>query len=203
VTARDRRPCDDAGFTLIETVVGMVVMSVFLALFTGSVVSMFGSSNHSQAVAHSAQEISNAFTKLDRQVRYASYVGEPGQDPNDGGNWYVEFQNTNTNPATCYQLRVDQGSETLQQRSWSGSGTPSGWQQLATGVLNGGGSGVDAPFVVTAATGTVTSAELTVHLVTGEGTGSNAAQSQSSMTFTALNSTVTTPIRGICAGMRP
>jgi len=198
-----RRPSGDAGFTLIETVVGMVVMSVFLALFTGSVVAMFGSSNHSQAVAHSAQEISNAFTKLDRQVRYASYVGEPGQDPNDGGNWYVEFQNTNTNPATCYQLRVDQGSETLQQRSWSGSGTPSGWQQLATGVLNGGGSGVDAPFVVTAATGTVTSAELTVHLVTGEGTGSNAAQSQSSMTFTALNSTVTTPIRGICAGMRP
>lgn len=198
-----RRPRGDSGFTLIETVVGMVVMSIFLAMFTGSVVMMFGSSNHSQAVAHSAQEISNAFTKLDRQVRYASYVGEPGQDPNDGNNWYVEFENTNTDPAMCYQLRVDQSSDTLQQRSWSGSGTPSAWQQLATGVLNGGGSGADAPFALTPATATVPSAELTVHLVTGEGSGSNAAQSESSMAFTALNSTVTTPIRGFCAGMRP
>jgi len=202
VTARARGG-DDAGFTMIETAVGMVVMSVFLVLFTGSVVSMFGSSNHSQAVAHSAQEIDNAFTKLDKQLRYAAYVGEPGQDPNDGNNWYVEFQDANTSPATCYQLRVDQGTDTLQQRTWSGSGTPSGWQQLATGVLNGGGSGASAPFAVTAATNVVTSAELTVHLITGEGTGSNAAQSQSSMTFTALNSTVTTPIRGICSGMRP
>jgi prepilin-type N-terminal cleavage/methylation domain-containing protein len=198
-----RRPRGDAGFTMIETAVGMVVMSVFLALFTGSVVAMFGSSNHSQAVAHSAQEISIAFTKLDRQVRYASYVGEPGQDANDGGNWYVEFEDANTTPATCYQLRVDQNSQTLQQRSWSGSGTPSAWQQFATGVLNGGGTGAAAPFAVTAASGTVTSAQLTVHLVTGEGSGSYAAQSQISMTFTALNSTVTTPIRGICAGMRP
>jgi prepilin-type N-terminal cleavage/methylation domain-containing protein len=198
-----RRPRGDAGFTMIETAVGMVVMSVFLALFTGSVVAMFGSSNHSQAVAHSAQEISSAFTKLDRQVRYASYVGEPGQDANDGGNWYVEFEDSNTTPATCYQLRIDQGSQTLQQRSWSGSGTPSAWQQLATGVLDGGGTGANAPFAVTAAGGTVTSAQLTVRLVTGEGSGPNAAQSQSSMTFTALNSTVTTPIRGTCAGMRP
>jgi prepilin-type N-terminal cleavage/methylation domain-containing protein len=198
-----RRSRGDAGFTLIETAVGMVVMSVFLALFTGSVVAMFRSSNHSQAVAHSAQQISNAFTRLDRQVRYASYVGEPGQDATDGGNWYVEFEDSNTTPATCYQLRIDQSSQTLQQRSWSGSGTPSGWQQLATGVLNGGGTGANAPFAVTAAGATVTSAQLTVHLVTGEGTGSDSAQSQSTMTFTALNSTVTTPIRGICAGMRP
>jgi prepilin-type N-terminal cleavage/methylation domain-containing protein len=203
VSARTRRPSGDAGFTLIETTVGMVVMSIFLAMFTGSVVMMFRSSNHSQGVAHTSQEISNAFTRLDQQLRYASYVGEPGQDANDSGNWYVEFQNTNTDPATCYQLRVDQSSQTLQQRSWSGSGTPSAWEQLATGVLNGGGSGSDAPFAVTAASGTVTSAELTVHLVTGEDSGPDAAQSESSMTFTALNSTVTTPIRGICAGMRP
>lgn len=201
--ARKLRTNDDAGFTLIETVVGMVVMSVFLAMFTGSVVMMFRSSNSSQAVAHTAQEIDNAFTKLDKQVRYASYVGEPGQDPNDGNNWYVEFQDSNTTPATCYQLRVDQASAALQQRSWSGSGTPSAWQQLATGVLNGGGTGSAAPFAVTAATSTVTSVELTVHLVAGEGSGSDAAQSQSNMTFTALNSTVNTPIRGICAGMRP
>ena len=202
MSARDRRG-DDAGFTLIETVVGMVVMGIFMTMFTGSVVMMFRSSNHSQGIAHSAQEIDNAFTRLDKQVRYASYVGEPGQDPNDGNNWYVEFQDSNTSPATCYQLRVDQGTDTLQQRTWSGSGTPGAWQQLATGVLNGGGSGASAPFAVTAASSVVTSAELTVHLVTGEGTGTNAAQSQSNMTFTALNSTVTTPIRGICSGMRP
>lgn len=201
--ARERRPSGDGGFTLIETAVGMVVMSIFLALFTGSVVAMFGSSNHSQAVAHTAQQIDNAFTKLDRQVRYASYVGEPGQDPNDAGNWYVEFQDSNTTPATCYQLRVDQTSQALQQRSWSGSGTPGPWQQFATGVLNGAGTGAAAPFAVTAATGTVTSAQLTVHLVTGEGSGSDGSQSQSSMTFTALNSTVTSPIRGVCSGMRP
>ncbi len=194
----------DAGFTLIEVMTAVAVMGVFLGIFTTSLVMMFRSSNHTQAVARTSQEINDAFTWLDRQVRYASYVGPAGQDFADGGNWYVEFENTNTSPATCYQLRVDQGAEQLQVRSWPTGGSPSSWLPLASGVTNGGSSGADKPFSVTNASGTVASAALTVDLVTREGgSGPDGATSQDNTTFTALNTNVTTPIGGLCTGWRP
>ena len=198
-----RTPGDDGGFTLVETIVAMSVMSIFLTVFTGSVVMMFRSSNHSQAVAHSSQELSDAFLWLDRHVRYASYVSQPGQDANDGGNWYVEFQDTNTTPATCYQLRVDQVSQQLQQRSWAGTAAPSSWAPLATGITNGGATGANAPFALTPARATVPSAQLTVDLVAAEGSGTEGASSQNSLSFTALNTTLSTPVGGLCTGARP
>jgi prepilin-type N-terminal cleavage/methylation domain-containing protein len=203
MTKRRRRVSGDAGVSLMELMVAMVVMAIVGAIFIGAVVTMYDSSNHSQAVADTSQELNLAFSRLDTQVRYASYVSIPGQDANDGGNWYVELQDANASPAVCTQLRVDQVSRQLQQRTWSGAAAPGAWQPLASGVVNGAATGSGAPFVVTVARGVVRSTQLAVNLLTSEGSGTRGAVSQSAMTFTSLNTNPTTPIGGICAGQRP
>lgn len=188
----------------MDVLVGMVVMGVFLAMFTGSVVLLFGSSNRSQAVANTSQQLSQAYLWLDRHVRYADYVATPGQDATDG-NWYVELREADGDPGTCYQLRVDHSSGQLQQRSWTGSGPASGWTPLASGVTNGAAAAGSAtqPFVFDAAKGALRNAQLTVNLVTAQGSGANGASSSSSMAFTALNTNVNTLPHGTCDGMRP
>lgn len=216
---RPHRPRGDGGFTLMDLVAGMTVMSVFMVIFTSSLVMMFRSSNRSQAVAHTSQQVNSAFIWLDGKIRYADYVSTPGQDPNDGGAWYVEFESTdpNTQEPVCHQLRVDQAGEQLQQRSWTAGGPASSWQLLATGVTNGGAGPTsdNRPFVLLAAgqaaPSTPTAAalpalpseQLTVNLTISEGQGPDTTSSQSSVTLAAFNTSSSTKTSGICTGMRP
>lgn len=193
----------EAGFTMMEVIVGMTVMGIFMAIFMGSVVSMFGSSNRSQAVTHTSQQVNNAFIWLDRQIRYADYVSTPIQDSGDGGDWSVEFQKTDpaTQQPVCYQLRVDETAGALQQRSWTASTAATDWQALATGVTNGDATADsdEQPFVLApaatdqssapsqSAAPAVPAAQLTVNLVTSQGQGDNAAVSKASVNLVAFN----------------
>lgn len=198
-----RRPRGDDGFTLMDVMVGMLLMGVFMAMFAGSVVLLFGSSNHSAAVTDTSQQLSQAFMWLDRHVRYADYVSQQGQGSD--GNWYVEFREADGDPGTCYQLRVDRASDQLQQRSWIGTGPVSAWTPLAGSVTNGAAAaGSDAqPFVFARAVAPVRNAQLTVHLVSAQGAGTSGASSVSSMVFAALNTDAGTLSRGTCDGKRP
>ncbi len=214
-----RRPRGDDGFTLMDLVAGMTVMSILMAIFTTSIVLMFRSSNRSQAVANTAQQVNNAFIWLERKIRYADFISAPGQDANDGGAWYVEFQSIDpaTNAPVCHQLRVDQHSEQLQQRSWTDSGPAGGWQPLATGVTNGGATpdsgnqpferlqpGEGQPSSPTnAALPALPSLQLTVNLTVREGHGPDAASSQSRVTLAAFNTDSASRLSGLCTGMRP
>jgi hypothetical protein len=200
----------------MDAIAGMTLMGIFMMIFTSSLVMMFRSSNNSQAVTHTSQQINNAFLWLERQIRYADYVSAPAQASADGNNWHVVFENTDptTFAKTCYQLRVDQGSEQLQQRSWTGSGSATAWQPLATGVTNGG-EGVasqDRPFILVPPSSSsstsgeysldaLPSVQLTVNLVTTEGQGVDAASSNSSVTLVAFNTDSNTPSSGTCTEM--
>jgi len=114
------------------------------------------------------------------------------------------MQDSNSNPATCVQLRVDQVNQQLQQRSWVDGGPAGDWTALASYVTNGAAApGSAQPFVVFAATSTVKSAELTVNLISGQDAAREGAQSTSSVTLTALNTSQTTPASGLCTGYRP
>lgn len=190
----------------------MTAMGIFMVIFMGSVVAMFGSSNRSQAVAHTSQQLNDAFLWLDQQVRAADYVSSPGQGSD--GDWYVEFHRSDpgTQASVCYQLRVDQSSEQLQQRSQTGTGTATAWQPLATGVTNGGDT-ADPPFArvlagqaATTAPGGATpavlpAAQLHVDLITAQGQGSTGASSEASVNLVALNADSTDNPDGYCAGM--
>ena len=61
----------DDGTTLVELMVGMVLMSIFLAMFTGAVVMMNGAMNKAQAVNQSASQLNAAFLNVSTTVQYA------------------------------------------------------------------------------------------------------------------------------------
>jgi prepilin-type N-terminal cleavage/methylation domain-containing protein len=195
----------DAGFTLMEMMVGMTLMGVFLTMFGGAITMMYDSANKSESLNNTTAQLNQAFNRLDQSVRYASAVTTPGKGA--AGDWYVEFQTSNTPTVACTQLRINQASGQLQQRTWTvANGTPSNvsaWLPLASNLVNGNApAGVGQPFVFNAASTTAPAAPyqgLQIVLQAQTGSGQSATTSTSKSTFVALNTTATTPITGICA----
>ena len=193
----DRRPADDAGVTTIELIVGMLVMVVFMTIFTGAVVSMATSINKVEAVTTSSQQTNTAFLKLDRLIRYSSAITTMGTGAS--GDWYVEIDTIDNDAAieTCTQLRVDIATKQLQKRTWTATGATtytslSSWVQLASSITNGAvaqGS-ADQPFTTPPALAAAATSfqRLTITLVAGTAGASSPTTTRSNMTFTALNS---------------
>lgn len=183
---------DDEGSTLLEVVVGMSIMSVFLAAFTGAVVTLTQTQNRAEALTSSGGDLDTAFQRVDRTVRYASAISVPGTT-GPAGAWYVELLSTATGPSVCTQLRVNAGSRTLQSRTWTPNGaaytdlSPS-WRTLAGLITNGTAAvgSATVPFALAATSDTVGFEQLTVRLDASAGNPS--VPSQSRVTFTALNS---------------
>lgn len=215
-----RRMSQDEGTTLVELMVGMVLMSVFLAMFTGAILMLSGAMNKSQAINLSASQLNVAFQNLDRAVRYASAISTPGTGTS--GDWYVELRMTNTGTEVCTQLRVDIAAQQLQSRTWkvvnAAATTPTTWLPISSGITNGGApSGVTQPFrlpVPLAVPATIRLGldapanalhqQLTVNLASPAGSGTAVTTSSSSFTFTALNSVLPAPTSPICQqGGRP
>lgn len=198
LTGLTRGVGNDDGTSLIELVVGIMLMSVFSAFFTVAVVSMNRAENKTEAVSLSTSQLNQAFLALDKTVRYASAISQPGTGPS--GDWYVELRATNAGSEVCTQLRID--AQQLQRRTWTFGSAPSGWAPLTSNVINGGApsGGSPVPFVlVIPGADDVNAQRLTFNLVTLSAPGAAAeTTSSSSVTFTAVNSTVPAPSAPIC-----
>ena len=191
---------NDDGTSLIELVVGMMLMTIFLAMFTGAVVAMNRAENKTEAVSLTTSQLNQAFLTLDKTVRYAAAISPPGTGPT--GDWYVELRTTNLGSEVCTQLRID--SQQLQRRTWtvplpSGS-APTAWAPLTSNVTNGAAaSGPTQPFLLKAvAANDVNVQQLTFNLVSLSGGGSTLTTSNSSFTLTAADSTIPVPPGPIC-----
>lgn len=199
----ERERTDD-GFSLMETIVGMAIMSVFLSIFTGAMLGMFNAANKVTSTNNTASQLNIAFNRLDKQVRYAAAISPEGLS---GGSWYVEFLTTNTGVSVCTQLKLNPTTSLLQERSWTvpstGSATPTGWSQLANNITNGSESATstDRPFQFASAHDAVKFEQLTIRLFAQQRSNNSTTSSVSSITFTALNSSPTTPTTGICTGV--
>ncbi len=191
---------DDSGTTLTELIVGMMVMGIFMTIFTGAVVSMANTATKVEAITSSASQVNNAFLGLDKLVRYSTAVGTPGTG--SGGDWYVELESVSYGSPVevrqCTQLWVDTSGRRLRARTWIPPTAPatdyqlSAWSTLANNVTNGSASATssDAPFTVPAQLNAATTSyqRLTVTLVAGTSGPSSPTTSRASATFTALNS---------------
>lgn len=105
VTARrDRRP-DDAGYSLIEVLVTMGIMSVVLTMFTTAIVSAYRATGSAEKRSIAQSELHRGFQRFDRELRYASWIAAPGQV---GSTWYVEF--AGVGGTECLQLRLEPGT---------------------------------------------------------------------------------------------
>ncbi len=200
---------DDEGSSLIELLVGIALMAVFGAVFSGAIFMMTNSSKTAQSVTETSTRLSTAFVKLDRTARYAAAFSPPAQS---AGNWYVEFRTTNTGSEVCTQLRLEKASQQLQSRTWSvvgGAATGiSSWVPVALGITNGDvvTASPDRPLPFkTSTSGSARYPSLTVSLVAVSGDPSTTSMSVT--TYPAMNATSanTTLAPLVCqeAGTRP
>jgi prepilin-type N-terminal cleavage/methylation domain-containing protein len=112
-----RRPRADEGFTLMEVVVTLTIFSVVMAVVTGAFLQIYQATNKIDNSAAVRDQLGNSFQRLDKELRYASWVSLPGQVNN---RWYLEY----ALPGGCRQLVFDNGRLTL--ASWTLPGTTPG-----------------------------------------------------------------------------
>lgn len=204
------RTHNDTGTTLIELVVAMTIMTIFLTIFTGAMLSMFRSVNKVEGITDTSAQVSMALNRLDSTLRYASAISPPPTDVNGNpsasadGNWYVAFQSTYTGSTVCTQLRLNTTKRQLQQRTWSVSSGGAAeditaWRPLASQIepVAAQGNAVP-PFKFHAADGSILHEQLRVRFAAVTGGGNQTTTSISDVIFTAFNATLNTPTDGIC-----
>jgi type II secretory pathway component PulJ len=178
------RPDDDAGFTLIDMMVAMTLMTIVMAVFTGAIVRMYRVANNVDAKSVAQASINVAMQRLDREVRYAKGISTPYLVNN---NQYVDMlsiQRVGANTVQqCIQVRVVSG--VLAQRTWTFQASPlnlSAWVPLANGLTSA------TPFTYRPPNDSVGYQQLTVALASGSGSSADS----NTTTFIALNSDRTT-----------
>jgi prepilin-type N-terminal cleavage/methylation domain-containing protein len=160
---------DDRGFGLVEIVVAMTIMGLVGGIFTTGILQVYRTTSANESRSITQAQLSQALLRLDREVRYASYIGATS-----AGRPYVEYLLT----TQCVQLRLAGGQ--LQRRAWAHDGAaprPGGWLPIASQVMS------SAPFTRVDANGTLGHQRLTVDLIAATG----GASKHSTITFTAMN----------------
>jgi hypothetical protein len=183
--------------------VGMVLLSIFLAMFTGAVLMMNNAMTKSQAVSLTASQLNVAFLAMDSTVRDAAFISTPRKGKTTG-DWYVELRGADAGTEVCTQLRVDIATQQLQRRSWTVvkavASAPTAWVPISSGISNGGASAGTAgqPFALVPPRANEVFQQLRITLVSPAGSGSSLTTSTSSFTLTALNSVIPAPTAPIC-----
>jgi len=180
---------DDAGVTLVELTVTMSIMAVVMAMFTGGVIQMYRSTHKNEAIATAQAQMNIAFLRLDKEIRYATGISTPGTVGVDS---YVEYLTTNTGTAVCTQLRLKIDEQQLQRRSWTQGAMPGGFLPLASSVSSG------APFTLFPADATYNFQRLQLRLKATTGTGGTQTSAETDITFTALNTSLSTSSATVC-----
>ena len=178
------RPDDDAGFTMIDMMVAMTLMTIIMAIFTGTIVRMYRVAGNVDGKSAAQASINIAMQRLDREVRYAKGISTPYLV---NGNQYVDmlsFQRVGTaNIQQCIQVRMVNG--VLAQRTWTFNASPlnlSAWIPLASRLTSA------TPFTYRPPNDSVGYQQLTVALAGGSGSSADS----NTITFIALNSDRTT-----------
>ena len=191
--SRARDPQRSAGFTLVELLVAMVILSIFFAVFTSVTVRLFHSTINQQARSGNVDANRLVVQVLDRQVRYANAVNTP---VDASGSSYVEWRSgSQGRQQTCLQWRVTAGG-LMQHRSWlppltvaSPGAVPTAWSTVANGVLP---TGAEPIFSITPPAGAgTTKQQLFVSFSTRRGV--KPVATPTSVSFTAVNTPGSTP----------
>jgi prepilin-type N-terminal cleavage/methylation domain-containing protein len=188
---------DDEGFSLIELIVSMGILAILMAVVMTAIVTMYRDVRKQTGQTDVLDASRKVLSQLDKQVRYANAVRDPGAGTS--GATFVEWRTGNTfQQQTCTQWRFDPTAKTLAYRSWqppltgtspSAASTLTGWRQMADGIgLPAVGSIFSTNTVLPAAASpaAVPSHQvLTVAFTTTDGKPNTINRSQ--VTFTALN----------------
>lgn len=133
----DRRTTDDHGFSLIDVIVATSIMSVIMVMVTGAIVEIYSNVNRTEGISFAREQLGNSFRRLDKELRYATWVSEPGEV---NGAWYLEWATS----SDCRQLVFADG--VLTRRTWTlPSTSPGNPVKIATDLAP---TGTTPPFTV-------------------------------------------------------
>lgn len=120
-TAREKR--GDEGFSLLEIMMSMTILSIVTSITIGAITQIYRTANRIENAALARDQLAISFSRLDKEVRYATWVNSPGQF---NGAWYIEFET----PTGCRQLAFIGGALTL--ASWTPPATVGAATTLGT-----------------------------------------------------------------------
>jgi prepilin-type N-terminal cleavage/methylation domain-containing protein len=182
----------DAGVTLIEVLVSMVIMSIFMAMFFAGISKVFQVSYHAESASVAQSQVNLVFLRLDKEIRYASGISTQGVV---GGDPYIEYLTTSGGTPVCTQLRLHGDDHQLQQRTWTQGDDPlvlTAWKPLASQVT------AAQPFTFVAADATYNFQRMKLDLSSTDGDGTGMATRHTLVTFAALNTTLGTVSVAVC-----
>jgi prepilin-type N-terminal cleavage/methylation domain-containing protein len=185
--SRPGPPKGDDGYSLIEMLVVLGIMSIVGIIFTTGVMQIYRASGAAEADSTTESQLSQALLRLDTQIRYAYSIGAVHNEGTPALP-YVEFLTMAPGSGTtyvkrCVQLRLAGSGTTdlqLQTRSWAPTFSPSAWVPLASGLSVPSGA---AAFTRVQPTLSLDHQLLTLRLSATSG----GITKTSSITFTALN----------------
>ncbi|WP_153054085.1 PulJ/GspJ family protein [Planomonospora sphaerica] len=114
--------------------VSISLMGVMMVIFTTGVLQVYRAVNGVEALSASQSQLQTAFQRLDKEIRYATWISRPSAPIRD--NRYVEFayvEPAERNPQTgqvklpqamCGQLRLDLNRGVLQLVRWTPGSPP-------------------------------------------------------------------------------
>lgn len=193
-----RRARNDAGFSLIEVMVGSAVMSVVMAIATSAFVHMYHTANVTEANALTETSLMASFSKLDRDLRYAYRINAAYQP--DADTFAVDYVVPDAlNTLLCVQLTMPVSGGALIRKQWPQASTSADAAAVRSGVAtdvvtantvtNAAGEQVPAnPFTVrTTGQDGSNFDRLRINVDSTVGISDNGASRNYNLQFTALN----------------
>lgn len=194
----------EAGFSLVELMVAMVIFTLFVVIVLTSVVAISRSAVRTQLVGETTNSTLVVFGSIDRQIRYSDSINYPGAGTS--GDRYVEFRVPAASTvgglqAVCYQWRFSIANLRLESRQWNESDptTATAWSPKLSSVADD--SDITHPFQLIPAN--ITDKPRQQLLITlNPGTDAQNAGASMSTTFIARNTSIKSrsndPLTPVC-----
>jgi len=122
---RAREPRDE-GYSMLDVVMTTAILSVVMVITLGAILQIYSAVNRTEGTSFARDQLAAGFRRLDKELRYATWVAEPGQV---GSRWYLEY----AIPGGCRQLVFGGGVLTLAK--WTLPGTVPGTPAAIAGEL--------------------------------------------------------------------
>jgi type II secretory pathway component PulJ len=146
----------DAGVTLVELLMVMVMFAIVLTLVTAALIGVMRDTNRIQYRTDAIDQSRLAVAEIDRQIRSGNVLYNPASDPDATAAsmnnpaakmWQMRIYTQANGLERCVQWQVTNGI--LRTRSWTPTwqtdGVVSPWKTVARGVVN---TTTQAPFAL-------------------------------------------------------
>jgi prepilin-type N-terminal cleavage/methylation domain-containing protein len=177
----------DDGFSLAELMISMSVMGVVTIISASGFLGMFKTTNLTEAASLTQTSALASFSKLERDLRYASRINPPYQRLT--GDFAVDYVlSDDAGVLQCVRLTLPTAGGALVRLQWPQSGSPAGVSAATVALDMRSANGSSTPFIrIPGGTANSNFDRLEVRLKSSVGVAGTGATRAFDLRFTALN----------------